>query len=524
MKRGVSRSYYYLLKGYYYLLKGQLLLNEGLLLPFEGFFYYLLHLKVIFNTMLGMSKSNAEPKEPHHVDLVMSPKALVVKSNKLVEARQRLSIQEQRIILLLISKIRPEDINFLWYKFQITDLAKFLGLEKSKRIYIDVRKAVRKLMKRVITIDRKGENIDLHWIESAAYGEKGYVKIRINQELKPYLLNLKTHFTKYYIGYVIHLRSTYSIRIYELLKRFENIGEIFFEVERLKHVLGVNVDDYTLYGNFKNKVILVAQKELHEKTDIAFTFEEAKEGKRVTGVRFFIKTNVPKQKVLPLPEPPTFVCEEPIEPEEHMAKANRRGKSPGISPEPPEEKGDTEESFNRLVSLLPPKFREMKSIQNVMQRALREYGYDFVARNINYTNVKSNAVKPGNNPARQANYGAYLSKALVGDFGLSFQENEDLKATEKALADRRREEEEEKKREEAKRQAKEAENRARAETILQALSEIELTELRKQAVERLPPDLQKSRFSSMMVKMEMQKIVLERVESYHVTESAKIMK
>jgi len=30
------------------------------------------------------------------------------------------------------------------------------------------------------------------------------------------------------------------------------------------------------------------------------------------------------------------------------------------------------------------------------------------------------------------------------------------------------------------------------------------------AVERLPPDLQKSKFSSMMIKMEMQKIVLER--------------
>ena len=170
-----------------------------------------------------------------------------------------------------------------------------------------------------------------------------------------------------------------------------------------------------------------------------------------------------------------------------------------------------EENFNRLVGLLPEKFREMKSLQKVIQRALREYGYDFVARNINYTNVKSNAVKPGNNPARQANYGAYLSKAIIGDFGLSFQENEDLKETEKALADRRRQEEEEKKREEAKRQAKEAETRAKAETILQALSEVELTELRKQAVERLPPDLQKNKFSSMMVKMEMQKIVLERI-------------
>ena len=448
--------------------------------------------------------------EPPYARLIMSPKALVVKSNKLVAARQRLSIQEQRLILLLISKIRPEDINFLRYKFQILDLAKFFGLEKSKRIYIDVRKAVRKLMKRVITIDRIDRDIDLHWIESAEYGQKGFVKIRINQELKPYLLNLKTQFTKYNIGYIVHLRSTYSIRIYELLKRFEYLGEVTFSLDKLKYTLGVDQAEYTLYWNFKNKVIFVAQKELLEKTDITFTFEQIKSGKKVSEIRFIIKKNDPEQKFLALPEPPAFVCEELIEPQKHQVREELRPGSVELPPEPSEDNGNMEENFTSLVALLPVKFREMKSIQKLIQRALREFGYDFVARNINYTNVKSNAVKPRNNPARQANYSAYLSKALVGDFGLSFQENEDLKATEKALADRRREEEEEKKREEAKRQAKEAENRARAEMILQALSEAELTKLRKQAVERLPPDLQKSKFSSMMIKMEMQKIVLER--------------
>jgi len=467
--------------------------------------------EVVFTILLKMKTESEENLFQESARLVMSPKALIVKANKLVEARQRLSLQEQRIICLLISKIRPEDVNFLWYKFEILDLAKYLGLEKSKRIYIDVRKAVRKLMKRIITMDRKGENVDLHWIESAAYGERGYVRIRINQDLKPYLLNLKTQFTKYRIAYIIHLRSTYSIRIYELLKRFEHVGEASFELNKLKYMLGVNLDEYKFYNHFKEKAILVAQKELLEKTDLAFTFEEIKSGKKVSEIRFFIKKNDPEQKFFTLPEPPNFICEEPIKPQKHQAREEPRPGSAAPPPELPEENGDTEENFTRLVALLPEKFREMKSLQKVIQRALREYGYDFVARNINYTNVKSNAVKPGSNPGRQGNYGAYLSKALIGDFGLPFQENEDLKATEKALADRRRQEEEEKRREEAKRQAKEAESRAKAETILQALSEAELTEVRKQAVERLPQDLQKSKFSSMMVKMEMQKIVLERI-------------
>ena len=449
------------------------------------------------------SKKKNIVQEPAHVRLIMSPKALIVKANKLVEARQRLSIQEQRIILLLISKIRPEDVNFLWYKFEILDLAKFLGLETSKRIYIDVRKAVRKLMKRVITIDRKVRNIDLHWIEAAEYGDRGFIKICINQVLKPYLLNLKTHFTKYRISYIVHLRSTYSIRIYELLKRFEHLGETSFELDKLKYTLGVNQDEYKFYNHFKSKTILVAQKELFEKTDIAFTFEEIKSGKKVAAIRFIIKKNNPAQKFLALPEPPAFVCEEPIQ-------NNQEPEAQPISLETQEEKGDSEKNFFRLVAMLPGKFQKLKSVQNLIQRYLREYDFDFVARNIKYANAKSNAAKPGTNPTRQANYCAYLSKTLAGDFGLPFQENEEVNAAEKDLAERRRRAAEEVERKEAERKAKEGENREKAEAILKTLSGLELETLRKEAIERLPPEIRNSRYSSMTIKMEMQKIVLER--------------
>ena len=448
--------------------------------------------------------------EPPLIKLIMSPKALVVKSNDLVEARQRLSIQEQRIICLLISKIRPEDINFLWYKFKIRALASFLGLETSNRLYADVRKALRKLIKRVVTVDRKGRNIDLNWVQAAEYGDKGYVKICINQVMKPYLLNLKSYFTKYCIGYIVHLRSTYSIRIYELLKRFEHLGETSIELDRLKDTLDIDPDEYKIYSHFKNKAILVAQKELFEKTDIAFTFEEIKSGKKISEIRFIIRKNNPEQKFLALPEPSAFVCEEPIKPQKHQAKKEPRPGSPAPPPELPEENGDTEENFNRLVALLPPKFQESKSVQTLIQRYLREYDFDFVVRNIKYANVKSNAVKPGTNPTKQANYCAYLSKTLAGDYGLPFQENEEVNAAEKDLAEQRRRAAEEAKRKEAERLAEEAKNRAKAEAILQTLSGNALEELRKQAIERLPAELKTSRYSSVMIKMEMQKMVLER--------------
>ncbi|MBF0548445.1 MAG: replication initiation protein [Candidatus Riflebacteria bacterium] len=268
------------------------------------------------------------------------------------------------------------------------------------------------------------------------------------------------------LNITVHLRSTYSIKIYELLKRFENLKEAVFHLDKLKDILGVNEHEYILYGHFKSKVILVAQKELLEKTDIAFTFEEIKDGKKVSEIRFFIHKNDPKRKFLELPLPSAFDCEEPI---------SKRPKPEIQLPQsqPQNVTDDTEENFFRLIAMLPLKYQKMKSIQNIIRRYLRKYGFDHVVRNINYTNVKSNAAKPGINPGEKANYGVYLSKSLAGDFGLPFQENEEVKAAEKALAEQNRREEEEKKRKEAETQIKDAANRAKADVIIQTLSESE---------------------------------------------------
>jgi hypothetical protein len=86
----------------------------------------------------------------------------VVKANKLIEASYKLSLQEQRIVLALASRIRKEDKDFHWYKVRISKLAKFLGIEKDKNIYANVRKTIRKMMQKILTIKENTADIDLH--------------------------------------------------------------------------------------------------------------------------------------------------------------------------------------------------------------------------------------------------------------------------------------------------------------------------------------------------------------------------
>jgi hypothetical protein len=91
---------------------------------------------------------------------------------------------------------------------------------------------------------------------------------------------------------VSNLPSPYYVRIYELLKQYEKIGERRFNVNELKEILGIQ-SEYKLYGHFKSKIIDKAQAKLAEHTDISFTYKEIKRGRAVEELVFHIKHNKP---------------------------------------------------------------------------------------------------------------------------------------------------------------------------------------------------------------------------------------
>jgi hypothetical protein len=55
--------------------------------------------------------------------------SLVVKSNKLLEARYKLSLQEKRIIVYMVAMINKDDEDFYPYKFNIRKLAEIIGIQ-----------------------------------------------------------------------------------------------------------------------------------------------------------------------------------------------------------------------------------------------------------------------------------------------------------------------------------------------------------------------------------------------------------
>lgn len=222
----------------------------------------------------------------------------IYKSNSLMSSLYDLSLQEQRIVLLLISMVNPrEDQDFRSYEMPVEMFVKVIGVE-GKAYHKELDLITDKLMKRSFRIDDPdGGWLKINWLSACQYKKgKGIILLEISQHLKPYLLDLKSHYTSYRLRNILPLRSGYSIRIYELLKQYEAIGERYLAVAEMRQMMEIKDTEYKNYNDFKKKVILKAQKELLEKTDICFDFKEKKRVRKIIGIYFFIKSNMPKEE------------------------------------------------------------------------------------------------------------------------------------------------------------------------------------------------------------------------------------
>lgn len=119
-------------------------------------------------------------------------------------------------------------------------------------------------------------------------------------KLKPYLLNVKDHFTIYNYYYRVCL-SPHGMKLYEILKSYQYQGAIILDIEEdIKPSLGL-ANKYKKYYDFRRRVLDPVQEEILQFTDICFEYEEAeKEGKRVLALRFIIKQNTPANLPKPL--------------------------------------------------------------------------------------------------------------------------------------------------------------------------------------------------------------------------------
>jgi plasmid replication initiation protein len=223
-------------------------------------------------------------------DLTKANNNWVYQSNKLIEASYSFTVLEQKLIRLLASMITKDDVDLKEYQFSATDLSKTLNVHK-RNIYRELDSVTDKLMARFIKMksDDTEEFDKFHLIKTAKL-RNGILILKIDEDMKDFYLKLNWY-TKYQLKNIMQFKSTYSFRLYELLKQYEGIGSRLITIEDLRVGLDIEKEQYPKYSNLKQKVINVARNEINPKTDIAFDYEEVKTGRKVTSIKFYIKTN-----------------------------------------------------------------------------------------------------------------------------------------------------------------------------------------------------------------------------------------
>ena len=227
-----------------------------------------------------------------HKELQALREYSVIKSNDLIQrSRYQLSTQEQKIILYLISKIKPDDDDFKLYDFQIKDFCEVCGIDETNgQNYANLKITIKNLADKSVWVTlNDGRETVVRWIERPYIDKKcGKIQIKLDDLMKPYLLELQKQFTKYNLYFILAMKSKYSLRIYEILKSYENMGCCEYDIEQLKKM--IFAEQYTQISDFRKKVINIAVQEINDFGDVSVKYNFIKQGRAFNKIQFLIKT------------------------------------------------------------------------------------------------------------------------------------------------------------------------------------------------------------------------------------------
>lgn len=215
----------------------------------------------------------------------------VTKSNALIDASYKLNVQAQKLVLACLAKVDPRDEIPKEMSLSATEFGELMGIENNARR--DLYRAADALFKSSVILKDDKEEVELYWIQKKAKKLKGegLVTLTWSDEVLKYISQIKSRFTSYKLRNIANLQSSHSIRLYELLMKFNATGERVIYLDDFKSALGIS-DKYKEFKVLKRDVIAPSVKELNQRSDLAIKFETIKKGRSVAALSFEFKQSV----------------------------------------------------------------------------------------------------------------------------------------------------------------------------------------------------------------------------------------
>jgi plasmid replication initiation protein len=212
--------------------------------------------------------------------------------NNLVEAHYKFS-REQQVILLQVAKTLQQLDIFNKYehtivKYKTSELLEMLNISDRRTL----RGVIRSLQRCIMSFN----NIDEHWemdvnvFISGKYYSEGFVEIEVHKDMLQFFKHLSHelgHYTELNIKEMTQFKSQYTIRLYQLARKLQNIGitkdtkswkqEKIYTIEEFQKIMGSN---YKTWQDLERWVLKPAMEELKDNSFIYVDYEPIKEYKK----------------------------------------------------------------------------------------------------------------------------------------------------------------------------------------------------------------------------------------------------
>lgn len=250
--------------------------------------------KIMDNGEFNM-ECNEKSREPDYVGISQNDEKMIVqKSNPLLSLSENgISLCELKLLDMYLSKIDSHNPEKRKVRFEKGQIEKILGVD---RIRIEVLNAkLDGLFTSVIIRDKNKPcgyiKLSLFETAFASPGEDGTWKIDLSctPAAMEYIFNIDNiGYLRYRLKDVSSFSSRYSyvLYLYLLDNRYRKTWKV--DLSSLKTILHCQTEIYNQFKFFSRDVLKMAQKEIHEKTELSFSYKAIYVGRRIGKIMFKI--------------------------------------------------------------------------------------------------------------------------------------------------------------------------------------------------------------------------------------------
>ena len=211
-------------------------------------------------------------------------------SHEINESAFNLSAMSLDLVCVILAQIKKDDTEYKFYKLGVSTIEKRINRKLNRDSF---KKSVKELES--ATLDISSESIK--WFEIFNFeSSNGILEVKLNEQLKPYLLNLESNFVLAKLDSILNLNGYYSKRFYLLLAQYKKMQKCKYDLIKLHKILSTPNSLQKLYSNFKSRVLDFSMNEINQNTELKVEYEENKIGKSVNSLDFRIRIKIKKQK------------------------------------------------------------------------------------------------------------------------------------------------------------------------------------------------------------------------------------